>query len=189
MRDLETDRLLIRALRPDDRDAFAAIVKASFGDAAHDNRAFDDLVAYHALADRIHDMLHQPPYGERAIVAKASHTTVGLVGFVPCLRPFAQLPSFGGLPDARHTPEVGLFWAVAPDHRRLGIATEAARAMIAYAFDDLRLARIVATTDYDNAASIAVMRRLGMTIDRNPFPTPPWHQIVGFLEAVDIGRA
>ena len=186
MRDLQTDRLLIRALRTGDRDAFAAIVDASFGP-VHDRRTCDDLVAYHALGDRVHDELHQPPYGERAVVLKASGVVIALVGFVPCLRPFGQLRSFGGVPDARFTPEVGLFWAVAPEYRRRGIATEAARAMIAHAFDDLRLARIVATTDYDNAASIAVMRRLGMTIERNPFPTPPWHQVVGFLDAPPAG--
>jgi len=185
MHDLETDRLLIRALRPGDRDAFAAIVDAAFG-SPHSAAEYSDIVDYHALGDRVHDLLLQPPYGERAIVLKEYGATIGLVGFVPCLRPFAQLPSFGGLPDARSTPEVGLFWAVAPEHRRRGLATEAARAMIAYAFDELRLARIVATTDYDNAASIAVMRRLGMTIDRNPFPTPPWHQVVGFLEAPPV---
>jgi RimJ/RimL family protein N-acetyltransferase len=182
MRDLETDRLLIRALRPADRDAFAAIVDAAFG-SPHSAAEYSDIVNYHALGDRVHDVLHQPPYGERAVVLKDSREVIALVGFVPCLRPFAQLPSFGGAPDARSTPEVGLFWAVAPEHRRHGIATEAARAMIAYAFDDLRLARIVATTDHDNPASIAVMRRLGMTIDRNPFPAPPWHQVVGFLAA------
>jgi RimJ/RimL family protein N-acetyltransferase len=182
MRDLETDCLLIRALRPDDLDAFAAIVDAAFG-SPHDADEYRHMVNFHALADRVHEILHQPPYGERAIVLKSSRAIVGLVGFVPCLRPFAQLPSFGGVPDARYTPEVGLFWAVAPEHRGRGVATAAARAMIAYAFGDLRLRRIVATTDYDNAASIAVMRRLGMTIDRNPFPTPPWHQVVGILDA------
>ena len=182
MRDLENDRLLIRALRPDDRDVFAAIVDAAFG-SPHGAAEYSDMVNYHALGDRVHDILHQPPYGERAVVLQASGVVIGLVGFVPCLRPFAQLPSFGGVPDARYTAEVGLFWAVAPEHRGRGIATEAARAMIAYAFDELRLARIVATTDHDNPASIAVMRRLGMTIDRNPFATPPWHQVVGFLDA------
>ena len=43
--------------------------------------------------------------------------------------------------------------------------------------------RIVATTSYDNLASIAVMRKLSMRIERNPLPDPPWLQVVGMLEA------
>ena len=54
--------------------------------------------------------------------------------------------------------------------------------MIDYAFDQLSLGRIIATTNDDNAASLAVMRKLGMTLDRNPLPTPPWLQMVGILE-------
>ena len=42
--------------------------------------------------------------------------------------------------------------------------------------------RIVATTELDNAASIAVMRRLGMRIERNPYSQPERFQIVGILE-------
>jgi hypothetical protein len=29
------------------------------------------------------------------------------------------------------------------------------------------------------------MRRLGMRIDRNPYPDPPWFQVVGILENPD----
>ncbi len=50
-----------------------------------------------------------------------------------------------------------------------------------YGFSQLRLRRIVATTTFEKAASIAVKRKLGMAIQRNPFPHPPWLQVVGFL--------
>jgi [ribosomal protein S5]-alanine N-acetyltransferase len=77
--------------------------------------------------------------------------------------------------------EFGLYWAISPAHQRRGYATEAARAMIAYAFAELGLARVVATTSYDNAPSIGVMRKVGMHIERNPYPDPPWFQVVGVL--------
>ena len=54
--------------------------------------------------------------------------------------------------------------------------------MIDYAFETLRLGRILAGTEYDNMASIGVMRRLGMRIERNPYPVPEWFQIHGVLE-------
>ena len=108
-----------------------------------------------------------------------------MVGVVPSMGPFAQLPGFGGAigPPDRLRPEVGLYWAVAPEHRRNGYATEAARAVIDHGFAELGLARIVATTERDNPASIAVMRRLGMRVEQNPLPEPHWFQVVGWLDA------
>ncbi len=67
-------------------------------------------------------------------------------------------------------------------HQNLGYASEAARAMIDYAFGQLKLRRILACTEYDNLASQGVMRKLGMTPLRNPHTEPPWLQIVGLLE-------
>lgn len=83
---------------------------------------------------------------------------------------------------ARATPEVGLFWAIDPTQQGRGYATEAARALVAHAFGRLRLRRIIATTEYENVASQGVMRKLGMRVERNPLPEPPWLQIVGVLD-------
>ena len=54
--------------------------------------------------------------------------------------------------------------------------------MIDFAFKQLHLTRIIATTDYSNIASQGVMRKVGMKITRNPLPDPPWLQVVGVLE-------
>lgn len=54
--------------------------------------------------------------------------------------------------------------------------------MIHYAFTALRLRRIIATTEYDNVGSMGVMRRVGMRLEKNPYPDPPWLQVVGILE-------
>jgi hypothetical protein len=40
---------------------------------------------------------------------------------------------------------------------------------------------LIETTEYSNAASIGVMRRLGMDIQRNPDEQPGWFQTVGVL--------
>jgi len=131
--------------------------------------------------------LYQPPYGDRAAVLKSSGQLVGACGFVPCLAPFGLLPGFGpadssGRPD-RYSPEFGLFYAISPAHRRQGYATEAAQALVDYAFRRLHLKRVVATTDYDNLGSLGVMRKLGMRIEKNPRPEPPWLQVVGVVES------
>lgn len=42
--------------------------------------------------------------------------------------------------------------------------------------------RVVATTTFNNVASIGVMKMLGMRLLRNPHPDPPRLQVVGLLE-------
>ena len=124
--------------------------------------------------------LFQPPYGDRAISLRASGELVGSVGYTPCFHPFGQV-GIGDAPAMGHTSELGLYWAVAPRHRGKGYATEAGRALIAFAFTELSAARIVATTEHDNLASQRVMEKLGMELHRNPLPEPPWLQVVGML--------
>src|SRR4051812_50014499 len=54
--------------------------------------------------------------------------------------------------------------------------------MEAFGFEELRLRRMVATTEHHNIASLAVMRRLGMRIARNRAPTPFFLAVVGILD-------
>jgi ribosomal-protein-alanine N-acetyltransferase len=130
--------------------------------------------------------LYQPPYGDRAIMMKKTGKLIGSCGYVPCLMPFEQLPNFsyhntsGKLGHA--TPEFGLFYAISPSHQRQGYASEAAQALVDYAFQHLDLKRVIATTDFDNNASMGVMRKLGMRVEKNPLAEPPWLQVVGVVE-------
>ena len=78
--------------------------------------------------------------------------------------------------------ELGLFWAICPADQGKGYATEAARALVDHAFRAMTVARIIATTTHDNAASIAVMARLGMRIESYQYPHPGL-QVVGVLAA------
>ena len=103
------------------------------------------------------------------------------MGYVPCLNIFDQIPELRetASPSGYYTTEFGLFWVIDPKHQRQGYATEAVQAMIKNAFTQFRLKRIIATTEYDNLASQAVMRKLGMILLHNPLPEPPWMQVVG----------
>jgi ribosomal-protein-alanine N-acetyltransferase len=172
---LTTRRLTVRPLTAADAAAVAAI-----NGEPEPGWLEWTAAGYHQFAQ-----LHQPPYGERGIALRETGELVGMVGVVPSIGPFSQLPGFDAtaLSGARCRPEVGLFWALAPQHRGNGYVTEAAAAVIEFGFAELNLARIVATTTYDNEASMAVMRRLGMTIASNPLPEPTWFQVVGWLDA------
>jgi len=67
--------------------------------------------------------------------------------------------------DAPFTPAVEVGWRLARDHWGHGYASEAARAAIAFGFDELRLGEIVSFTASANERSRRVMERLGMTRD------------------------
>jgi len=61
------------------------------------------------------------------------------------------------------TPRIGeIGYTFAPAFQHSGLATEAARAVLDFAFASLELNRVIATTDCRNAPSVALMERLGM---------------------------
>jgi RimJ/RimL family protein N-acetyltransferase len=177
---IESERLVIRPLDAGDLMACQAM------DPGVDPVACERWLRWQVASYPELEALRQPPYGERGIELAASGELVGLVGLVPSLGPFASLESWPRERDpalaARWIPAVGLYWLLHPDHRGSGYATEAARALAECSFDQLDLARLVATTEHDNLASQAVMRRLGMRIERNPSPEPPWFQTIGILD-------
>jgi RimJ/RimL family protein N-acetyltransferase len=185
---LTTARLNIRPLSeadaPDCRQLYEDIGWADLALGADQRLALKRRwTAWSAASDRELARLHQPPLSDRAVIDAATGAFVGLVGLVAVLEPFGRLPSFGGDPAARRTLEMGLFWAISPRWQRGGRATEAASALIDAAFRRLGVARVIATTDHDNAASVGVMRRLGMRIERNPLAEPFHFQTVGRLDA------
>lgn len=189
---LETPRLRVRPLAMDDLAAVHQLLDVELAEADFGSEGAKALAEretwlrwtvlnYEQLAK-----LYQPPYGERAIALLDTGQLVGLVGFVQSIGPWAQLPGLAAgepRPNQRFEPAFGLYWAVAPAFQGQGLATEAARALVDYAFQQINLKRVVATTSYDNLASQGVMRKLGMRVERNPFPDPAWFEVVGVAEA------
>ncbi|MEO2003062.1 MAG: GNAT family N-acetyltransferase [Candidatus Poribacteria bacterium] len=183
MPDLITERLIVRPFRMDDVDAYLHVFAE--GDApgeANEPPAWFEWATRNpaALAG-----LGQPPYGDRAVVSRESDQLIGAVGFVPCLMPFEMLGNFPSEAERPKTvcstPEFGLFYSFGVAFQRQGYATEAVRAMADYAFENLNLKRIIATTEYDNDRSIRMMERLGMSIARNDSGAPHYLQVVGVL--------
>jgi RimJ/RimL family protein N-acetyltransferase len=70
-----------------------------------------------------------------------------------------------GTAGLRPLEESGLeiFYSLAPDSWGHGYATEAARAVVEYGLGPLGLPEVLAEVDEGNAASVAVVKRLGMT--------------------------
>lgn len=68
--------------------------------------------------------------------------------------------------------EVG--WAIHSAHWGKGYATEAARALIHFAFTELQVHRVVAFCNAHNTASVRVMEKLGMRKDGHLRETRRW---------------
>lgn len=102
-------------------------------------------------------------FGRPALIAKADGRRIGHAVFLPRRCTVDERAALG-LPGAAASIEAEIGWAVSSRCRNQGYATEAARALVAYGFEDLGLARLIAVTEADNAASLRVMAKLGMRI-------------------------
>jgi|SRR5437667_1034288 len=89
------------------------------------------------------------------------------------------------LPDRSCPLEIG--WRLRRDRWHQGLATEAAHAMSAFAFDELKATELFAVCDPANAASASVMRRLGM--DSLGLDTWYGHTLATYRIAADAWRA
>ena len=138
---LETPRLTLRRLTPSD------------GPAIH--RYMADPAVTRWLPEGRLDKAGAQAFADRnagrrpraiAVVERVSGELVGHMPFHPWFGPA--------------THEIG--WAIGRPHQGRGYATEAARALLAHAFETLRCHRVIATCQPDNVASWRVMEKLGM---------------------------
>lgn len=149
---LATERLRLRAWTEDDLAPFAAL-NADPRVMAHFPKCLDRAES-DAMVARIHAHLARHGFGWWAVEVPAVARFIGFVGL--------SVPSF----QAPFTPCVEIGWRLAAEHWGRGYATEAARAALAFGFNDVGLEEIVSFTAPANLPSRAVMERLGMT--RNP---------------------
>jgi len=181
---LETERLIVREFVLADLDARRRLLLDAFGSAPSIEESAN-WMTWTVLNGPELARLHQPPYGDRAVIVKSTGTLIGSVGLVPQMIPWGVLPNYRAPDEIPHTftsPEFGLFWAIESPHRGNRYAAEAAQLIIDYVFNVLRACRIVATTAYHNHASQRVMTKLGMRIEHNPGKEPFWFQVVGVLD-------
>ena len=148
---LRTPRLLLRRWREDDLAPFAAI-NADPAVMRHLPRPLDREQS-DAFVERIEAGFETLGLGLWATEVRA---TGSLIGFVGLARQTFEAP---------FNPSIEIGWRLTPSAWGLGHATEAAREVLRFAFEDLGLEEVVSMTVPRNEPSIAVMRRLGMTYD------------------------
>ncbi|MCK2220597.1 GNAT family N-acetyltransferase [Actinomadura sp. ATCC 31491] len=148
---METERLILRRWRAEDREPFAAMnadpeVMEHFP--APLTREESDL-----LVDRIEQHFDERGYSLWALEVIGTGEFVGFTGL--------SYQTF----DAPFLPAVEIGWRLARPAWGHGYATEAARRVVAFAFEEAGLDDLISMTAASNLRSQAVMRRLGMTRD------------------------
>jgi ribosomal-protein-alanine N-acetyltransferase len=133
---LETERLRLRRLTPEDRPAVAAL----------------DWLDTDRVLNRCLDGYERHGHALWAVIDKAGGGFVGLCG------PIVQ--------EVEGEIELEVGYHLLPAHRGRGFATEAARGVMRYAFDELGAQRVISIILPDNAASIAVALRNGLVCER-----------------------
>ena len=148
---IETPRLRLRPLPPaaaaalpGERAAAAEALGAAL-DADWPQPDLYDVLPHHARAAP--DAL---VFGVWAIVERASESVIGDAGFF-------------GPPGADGVVEVG--YSIVPGRRRLGLATEAVGALVAWARAQPGVTTVVAGCDPANEPSIRTLERLGFARD------------------------
>jgi RimJ/RimL family protein N-acetyltransferase len=148
---IETERLLLRPLDPA-TDVDAVLAYQSREDVCryipYFPRTREQVAERLADPDRTRSTIDKE--GELVSLAVVVRETGTLVGDVILVWSSAE----------HRSGEIG--YVINPDHTNNGYATEACRALLALAFDQLDLHRVIARIDERNAASGAVLRRIGM---------------------------
>ena len=146
--ELKTDRLILRRWRDGDRDAFAAmnadpLVMQFFPSALTRDQS-------DAMILRIEKHFESHGFGLFAAEIRSTGEFAGFIGLA--------IPGF----EAFFTPCVEIGWRLGVAYWNQGLATEGARAVLAFAFTQAGLKEIVSFTTRGNLPSRRVMEKLGM---------------------------
>lgn len=186
MEPIDTERLRLRHFEPRDADDIYSAVYSDpevcrhyCGGETRPREAMDDWIIYRSHQSRGND------FGLLAVELKAERRVIGLCGLQAYVADWLRMESEPGRLD--HPLEVELTYALGRRYQGRGYATEACRAVIDFAFGELKLRRLVTGCDPSNAPAVRLQARLGMRTERNLLGT--FCDTVGILENPAIGRA
>jgi ribosomal-protein-alanine N-acetyltransferase len=149
---LETNRLLLRRQVLEDLDALWALycdpeITKYIPDAP---RSFEE--AREELEWHMNGHPRYPELGLWASIHKESGKFIGRCGLLPW--------------TIEGQREVEVAYTITREYWGQGLATEAARGILEYAFKELKLSRLICLIDPENIASQRVAGKIGMTFER-----------------------
>ena len=151
MKILETERLILRRLLPDDLDDLFALYRDP-----EIRRYFPEgTLTYEETKDELEWFLSghpdRPELGLWATVHKETGQFIGRCGLLPW--------------TIGQRPEVEVAYLLAKEWWGRGLGTEAARGIVRYAVEQLGLSRLICIVTPGNQASANVARNIGMTLE------------------------
>ena len=149
--ELHTDRLLLREFVPADWRTVLAYQRDPLYLRYHEwhDRTPEDARRFVQMFVEQQQELPRRKF-QLALELKASRRLIGNCGI--------RLQAVG-------TPEADIGYELSSDHWGQGYATEAARAIVRFGFEELKVHRIWAWCIADNAASARVLEKLGMQLE------------------------
>ena len=155
---LETERLVLRRLRPDDLPALSAlyrdpVVRRTFPDGTRTLEETREELEWFLGGHPRH-----PELGLWATVERATGAFLGRCGLLPW--------TIDGV------PEVELAYLIDPERWGEGFGSEAARAIVRHTHEVLGLERLIGLIDPENAASVRVAEKVGLRFERNHVDEP-----------------
>ncbi len=152
MKILETDRLILRHLLPDDLDSLFAL----YSDPEIRRYFPEGTLTYEETKEELEWFLNghpsHPHLGLWATIHKETDRFIGRCGLLPW--------------TIEQRPEVEVAYLLDKAYWRQGLGTEAAQAIMHYGFEQLHLSRLICMIDPENQASIKVARNIGMTFEK-----------------------
>ncbi|KXF81925.1 GNAT family N-acetyltransferase [Enterovibrio coralii] len=155
---LKTKRLILRQWTEEDFHPFAEMCSD------------EDVMAHfpkplsaeesHEMARKIQSLIRERGWGLWAIEVAGQHKFIGFVGLheAPSAMPFS--------------PCIEIGWRLSKEHWGKGYATEAAKDVLRFAFEELSLSHVVSFTTVENTRSRAVMHRIGLRDTDQNFAHP-----------------
>jgi ribosomal-protein-alanine N-acetyltransferase len=148
---LETERLILRRWTAEDAGALFEMCRdAEVMRYIGDGRAWAGVERAREWLARNLAAYAEHGYGGHAVVEKASGRLVGSCGLAP---------------PSESMPEVELGYLFSRDCWGKGYATEAAGACLRYAFEELRLPKVVARVTPEHAPSRRVLEKIGFEFE------------------------
>ncbi|MBE2184646.1 MAG: GNAT family N-acetyltransferase [Anaerolineae bacterium] len=149
---LETDRLLLRRLIPEDLDALFAL----YSDPEIRRYFPEGTLTYEETREELEWFLNghpdHPELGLWATIHKADNQFIGRCGLLPW--------------NLDGQAEVEVAYLIDKKYWRQGLGTEAAKAILQYGFEQLHLSRLISMLYPDNYASAKVATNMGMTLEK-----------------------
>ena len=149
---LTTERLLFRRLLPGDLDALYALYR----DPEMRRHFPEGVLTYVETQEELEWFLNghprHPELGLWAAILKETGQFIGRCGLLPWM--------------VDGQPEVEVAYLIDKVHWGKGLGTEAARGILQYGFETLGLSRMVCLIEKENAASIRVAEKIGMTFEK-----------------------